>query len=141
MSDVNDAAEVANWVKICRSGCISNNEQHAARPRRKIALLRTAGGKDVHKDAPGYDLTFKIETKDGKQFTQTAKCYPDRYTYTCPIKAEADTAKDFYVTRAGDHALTIRDRAGKLAAFFRTKLGTDDRLFKLEASAASACTF
>jgi hypothetical protein len=108
---------------------------------RKIALLRAAGGKDVHKDAPGYDLTFKIETTDGRHFTQTAKCYPDRYTYTCPVKAETDTAKDFYVTRAGDNALTIRDRAGKLADFFGAKLGTDDRLFRLEASAAAACTF
>lgn len=108
---------------------------------RKIALLRAAGGKDVHKDAPGYDLTFKIETTDGKQFTQTAKCYPDRYTYTCPVKAETDTAKDFYVTRAGDNALTVRDRGGKLAAFFGTTLSKDDRLFRLEASAASACEF
>ena len=97
--------------------------------------------KDVHKDAPGYDLTFKIETKDGKQFSQNAKCYPDRYTYTCPVKAEADTAKDFYVTRAGDNALTIRDRAGKLTDFFGVKLGNDDRLFRLEASAPAACTF
>lgn len=116
-------------------------KQNPQQTVRKIALLRAAGGKDVHKDAPGYDLTFKIETKDGKQFSQNAKCYPDRYTYTCPVKAEADTAKDFYVTRAGDNALTIRDRAGKLTDFFGVKLGKDDRLFRLEASAPAACTF
>ncbi len=117
---------------------LQKNPQQAVR---KIALLRAAGGKDVHKDAPGYDLTFRIETRDGKKFTQTAKCYPDRYAYTCPIKAEADTAKDFYITRAGDKALTIRDRSGKFSAFFGTTLGNDDRLFKLEASAAAACEF
>lgn len=106
---------------------------------RRIAMLKAAGGKEVHKDAPGYDLTFNIETKDGKKFTQIAKCYPDRYAYTCPVIAEADTQKDFYVTRAGENAITIRDRAGKFTTFFKTKLGSDDRLFKLEASAASAC--
>lgn len=108
---------------------------------RKIAMLKAAGGKEVHKDAPGYDLTFKIETKDGKKFTQSAKCYPDRYTYTCPVIAEADTQKDFYVTRAGENAITIRDRAGKFTTFFKTKLGSDDRLFKLESAAASVCEF
>jgi hypothetical protein len=108
---------------------------------RKIAMLKAAGGKDIHKDAPGYDLTFRIETKDGKKFTQVAKCYPDRYAYTCPVIAEADTQKDFYVTRAGENAVTIRDRAGKFSTFFNTKLGNDDRLFKLEAAAASACEF
>lgn len=106
---------------------------------RKISLLKVAGGKDVHKDAPGYDLTFRIETKDGKKFTQSAKCYPDRYAYTCPVKAEIDTAKDFYVTRAGENALMIRDRSGKLKDFFGAKLGNDDRLFKLETASASAC--
>lgn len=115
--------------------------KHPQQTVRKIALLRAAGGKDVHKDAPGYDLTFRIETKDGKRFTQTAKCYPDRYAHTCPVKAKTDTAKDFYVTRAGDEALTIRDRAGMLADFLGATLGKDDRLFRLEASAASACEF
>lgn len=108
---------------------------------RKISLFKAAGGKDVHKDAPGYDLTFRIETKDGKTFTQSAKCYPDRYAYTCPVKAEIDTAKDFYITRAGDNALMIRDRAGKLNDFFGAKLGTDDRLFRLETTAPTACAF
>ena len=108
---------------------------------RRIAMLKAAGGKDVHKDAPGYDLTFKIETRDGKKFTQVAKCYPDRYAYTCPVIAEADTQKDFYVTRAGENAITIRDRAGKFSTFFKTELGKDDRLFKLESSAASFCEF
>lgn len=116
-------------------------KRHPQQAVKRIALLKAAGGKDVHKDAPGYDLTFRIETKDGKKFSQTAKCYPDRYAYTCPVKAEADTAKDFYVTRAGDNALMIRDRAGKLAEFFGAKLGSDDRLFKLEANAPSACEF
>lgn len=117
---------------------LKKNPQQAVR---KIAMVKPAGGKDVHKDAPGYDLTFRIETKDGKKFTQSAKCYPDRYAYTCPVVAEADTVKDFYVTRAGDNAITIRDRQGKFSTFFKTKLGSDDRIFKLEASAVSACEF
>lgn len=116
-------------------------KKHPQQTVRRIALLKAAGGKDVHKDAPGYDLTFRVETKDGKKFTQTAKCYPDRYAYTCPVKAEHDTAKDFYIARSGENALTIRDRAGKLSEFFGAKLGSDDRVFKLNASPAPACTF
>lgn len=106
---------------------------------RKIALLKAEGGKDVHKDAPGYDLTFRIETTDGKTFSQSAKCYPDRYAYTCPAKAEFDTVRDFYITRAGDDALMIRDSKGKLSEFFGAKLGSDDRLFRLSASNTAAC--
>ncbi|HRF09317.1 MAG TPA: hypothetical protein PL193_11855 [Xanthobacteraceae bacterium] len=131
-----ETQEAVCYSRIYDDAHLKKNPQQTVR---KIALLRAAGGKDVHKDAPGYDLTFRIETKDGKQFTQTAKCYPDRYTYTCPVKAEIDTAKDFYVTRAGDNALTIRDRAGKFTDFFGVKLGKDDRLFRLEASAPAAC--
>jgi len=114
-------------------------KKHPRQTVRRIAVLKAAGGKDVHKDAPGYDLAFRIETRDGRKFTQTAKCYPDRYAYTCPVKADHDTAKDFYITRAGDDALMIRDRAGKLSDFFGAKLGDDDRIFRLNASAASAC--
>ena len=43
------------------------------------------------------------------------------------------------MTRAGDTALMIRDRAGKLSDFFGVKLGDDDRMFRLNASAPSAC--
>lgn len=108
---------------------------------RRIALLKAAGGKEKHPDAPGYDLTFRIETKDGKKLTQTSKCYPDTYAYTCPVKPELDTQKDFYVTRAGDNALMLRDRHGKLGDFFGTKLGSDDRMFRLDAAPEAACAF
>ncbi len=130
--------EAACFTRTYDDAHLKQNPQQKVR---RIAMLKAAGGKDVHKDAPGYDLTFRIETRDGKKFSQTAKCFPDRYTYTCPVKAEDDTAKDFYVTRAGDNAITIRDRRGKLASFFNTRLGEDDRLFKLEASAENSCTF
>lgn len=128
--------EAACYSRSYDDAHLKKNPQQTVK---RIALLKPTGGKDVHKDAPGYDLAFRIETRDGRKFTQTAKCYPDRYAYTCPVKAEHDTAKDFYVTRAGDTALMIRDRAGKLSDFFGTKLGTDDRTFRLNASAASAC--
>lgn len=130
--------EASCYSRTYNDAHLKKNPQQTVR---RIAMLKAAGGKDVHKDAPGYDLTFRIETTDGKKFSQTAKCYPDRYAYTCPVKAEIDTAKDFYVTRAGDNALMIRDRAGKLSEFFGAKLGSDDRLFRLNADATSACQF
>jgi hypothetical protein len=113
-----------------------------ANPRqqvRHITMLRKAGGKDVHSDAPGYNLTFSVELRDGKRYTQTSKCYPENYAYHCPVKAEHDTAKDFYITRAGDEHIMIRDRNGKLSEFFGTKLGTGDRIFKLEKHDARGC--
>jgi hypothetical protein len=113
-----------------------------ANPRqqvRHVTMLRKAGGKDTHKDAPGYDLTFSVELRDGKRYTQTSKCYPESYAYHCPVKAEHDTAKDFYITRAGDDHIMIRDRNGKLSDFFGTKLGTGDRIFRLQKQDARAC--
>lgn len=133
----------ANENAVCYSR--TYDDKHLARnPKqtvRRIALLKAVGGKDKHPDAPGYDLTFRVETKDGRKFEKTAKCYPDTYAYTCPADADFDTIKDIYLTRAGDDALNIRDRRGKLGGFFGVKLGDDDRLFRLHASKPADCDF
>jgi hypothetical protein len=107
---------------------------------KRIAMLKAGPKKGPDEDS-GYDLRFQIELKNGKKFTQNAKCYAEDYAYGCPAKAEADTQRDFYVTRAGEDALSIRDRRGRLGEFFGTALGADDRLFRLNAAAASACEF
>ncbi len=43
--------------------------------------------------------------------------------------------------RAGGNDIMLRDRRGRLSDLFMAKLGTDDRIFKLSAQPASACTF
>jgi hypothetical protein len=106
---------------------------------RHITMLRKTGGKDVHPDAPGYDLTFSVELRNGNRYTQTSKCYPESYAYHCPVKAEHDTSKDFSITRAGNEHIMIRDRNGKLSDFFGTKLGPGDRIFKLHKAEPRAC--
>ena len=45
----------------------------------------------------------------------------------------------FYLTRAGDDGMMLRDKRGLLGKAFKTSLGSDDRMFKLKASPAEAC--
>ena len=51
-----------------------------------------------------------------------------------------DTTKSFYLTRTADGAM-LRDRKGNLAALLKGKLGSDDRMFRLNAAPESACNF
>ena len=50
-----------------------------------------------------------------------------------------DTVEDFYLTRAGDKDVMLRDKRARLEKLFGAALGTDDRTFRLSASPASAC--
>ena len=52
-----------------------------------------------------------------------------------------DTDRSFYLTRAGENDAMLRDKHGLLDKVFKTKLGSDDRMFKLKASPAEACRF
>ena len=51
-----------------------------------------------------------------------------------------DTQRSFYLTRAGDGVM-LRDRKGSLGALFKTRLGNDDRMFRLNVAPARACEF
>lgn len=128
--------------EICFSR--SYNTAHmAAHPKqtvKRIAVLKTKASK-LSDDYPAYKLSFLIELRDGKRIEKKTDCSPDNYAYTCTHDPQMDTQRDFYLTRAGDNEVMLRDKRGVLSKLFDTELGADDRLFKLRASPAADCSF
>jgi hypothetical protein len=121
------------------------DDAHLARnPRqtvRRIAIVKAkaTGSDDV--EAPTYRLTFRIETRDGRRFEQSASCSPDSYAYACSPSEPVDDWRDFHLTRAGADHVMLRDRRGSLAKLLKARLSADDRTFRLETAPASACAF
>jgi hypothetical protein len=127
-------------VCFSRSYDDAHLRKHARQSVRRIAVLKPDGGKPLH-DANIYQLTFRIELTDGRKFEKKTTCQPNNYAYGCTLDPKLDEQQDFYLTRAGAEAIMLRDRKGKLADLFGAKLADDDRLFRLQASPAAACTF
>lgn len=115
----------------------------AAHPKqtvKRIAVLKTRESK-LSDDYPAYRLSFLVELRDGKRIEKKTDCSPDNYAYTCTHDPQLDTQRDFYLTRAGDSEVMLRDKRGVLARLFGARLGDGDRLFKLRASSAADCRF
>jgi hypothetical protein len=127
-------------VCFSRSYDDAHLRKHARQSVRRIAVLKPDGGKPLH-DANIYQLTFRIELTDGRKFEKKTTCQPNNYAYGCTLDPKLDEQQDFYLTRAGSETIMLRDRKGKLADLFGAKLADDDRLFRLQASPAAACTF
>ena len=68
-------------------------------------------------------------------------CQPSKYAYGCTHDPKMDMAEDFYLTRAGDKDIMLRDKRARLNDLFDIKLGADDKTFRLSSSPASACQF
>lgn len=111
---------------------------HPQQAVKRIAVFKAAGGKPH--EPPQYNLSFRVELKNGRKFEGRTNCWPEDYTYACTHNAELDTQRSFYLTRAGD-SMMLRDRKGSLGALFKTKLGNDDRMFRLNPAPAAACEF
>jgi len=88
-----------------------------------------------------YELTFSIELKNGRKLTRKTTCQPSKYAYGCTHDPAYDMQEDFYLTRAGDKEIMLRDKRARLEKLFDAALGTDDRIFRLSASPADACRF
>jgi len=115
----------------------------AAHPKQRVKRLAVLRSKES-KSEPGavvYTLTFRIATRDGKTFEKQTTCAPDNYAFACTINKEMDVQRDFYLTRAADNDVLLRDRHGMLQRLFDTRLGTDDRVFRLKTEPAEACRF
>jgi hypothetical protein len=113
----------------------------AAHPKqmvKRIAVMKTMSSKkdpnQIH-----YELDFALETKDGKKFSRKVNCIGDRYAFGCQPDEQSDMDTHFYLTRAGEQEMMLRDRRGLLGKAFKTSLGSDDRMFKMKASPAEAC--
>lgn len=111
---------------------------HPQQTVKRIAVLKSAGGKPH--EPPQYNLAFRVELKNGRKFEGRTNCRPDEYSYACTHDAEHDTQRSFYLTRAGDGVM-LRDRKGSLGALFKTRLGNDDRMFRLNVAPAASCEF
>ena len=129
-----------NAVCFTRSYDAAHLSKHPKQTVKRIAVLKTKGDKRAEDDFPFYNLVFRVELKDGKRAEKTTQCSADQYAFACTHNAEADTQRDFYLTRAGKDHLMLRDRRGAMNKMFDdVTLGTDDRIFKLEQAAAGAC--
>lgn len=125
---------------LSRSYDAAHLKSHPQQTVKRIAVLKTRESKTDPADTV-YKLTFRIETKDGKKFEKDTTCAPDNYAFGCTINMEMDTQRDFYLTRAADNDVMLRDRHGLLAKLFDAKLGTDDRIFRLRPAPEAACRF
>ncbi|HWV51473.1 hypothetical protein [Pseudorhodoplanes sp.] len=128
-------------VCFSRSYDAAHLKAHPQQTVRRISVLKAKGEKPEDGEFPAYKLVFRVELKNGKVLKQTTTCAPDQYAYACTHNIDADTARDFYLTRAGKDHVMLRDRRGAMNKLFGATLGSDDRAFKLQESPAEACTF
>jgi hypothetical protein len=112
--------------------------KHPQQAVRRIAVTkpRRAAGDD--RDPVSPELIFRVQLKNGQRFEGKSFCAPESYAYACPAK-ESDL--EFHLLRAGDDHITVRDRRSALPALFKTRLGADDKSFRLRAAPAEACAF
>ena len=115
--------------------------RHPQQTVRRIAVFKAAGSKPVFEETSTYELTFRIERKDGQKFEKKTTCSAEKYAYACTHDPKMDTQQDFFLTRAGNDQVMLRDRRGRLNDMFGVRLGTDDRMFRLPTALASACEF
>jgi hypothetical protein len=108
---------------------------------RRIAILKAAGARPEDATWPRYELTFRVELTDGRKIEKKADCTPDDYAYRCTVPAGNDTERSFTLTRAGDGYVMLRDGHDALGALFGARLGSDDRIFRMQALAPAACAF
>lgn len=127
---------------FARSYDAAHLASHPRQQVRRIAVLKPKEEPRKPEDNyPSYKLTFKIERRDGKVFEKTAECSPDNYLYACTSEADANGSREFYLSRAGENDIMLRDPRRVMEALFDANLGTDDKNFRLTQSDDGACRF
>ena len=127
-------------VCFSRSYDAAHLAKHPRQTVKRIGVLKPRGGKMLP-NTYLYELTFSIELKNGRKLTRKTTCQPSKYAYGCTHDPAYDMQEDFYLTRAGDKEIMLRDKRARLEKLFDAALGTDDRIFRLSASPADACRF
>jgi hypothetical protein len=128
-------------VCFSRSYDAAHLKAHPQQTVRRIAVLKVKSERPGDGEFPAYKLMFRAELKNGKTVEKATTCAPDQYAYACTHNMDADTARDFYLTRAGNDHVMLRDRRGAMNKLFGTTLGSDDRIFRLQQSPPETCTF
>jgi hypothetical protein len=116
----------------------------AAHPQqmvRRAAVLKDHGVRTEDAGFPRFRLTFRVELRDGRKAERVAECAADNYALSCSVAGDPEVQEAFHLTRAREQGMMLRDRRGKLPKFFKARLGTDDRLFKLQADVPGGCDF
>ena len=111
-----------------------------ARIRRRASGIASAADRQAHRRVQGRDggtappaaiqSGVPRRAEERTQARGQDQLLARGYTYACTHDAELDTQRSFYLTRAGGDVM-LRDRRGSLGALFKSRLGTDDRMFKL----------
>jgi hypothetical protein len=128
-------------VCFARSYDAAHLARHPKQKVRRFAVLKAADARADNPDWPSYELTFRIETRDGKRYEKKTNCSVDNYAFACTHDPQLEMQRDFYFTRAGADAIMLRDRRGTLEELFDASLGSDDQLFRLHDSPPGACNF
>jgi hypothetical protein len=128
-------------VCFSRSYDAAHLAKHPQQTMRRMAVLKVKGEKPAAGEFPSYDLIFRAELKNGKKVEKKTSCSADQYAFACTHDVAMDTARDFYLTRAGKDHVMLRDRRGAMSKMFGVPLGSDDRIFRLQQGDPSACTF
>lgn len=113
---------------------------HRGQTVKRIAVFKSANFK-LQSDYPAYELTFRIELKNGTRYEKKTSCAPDNYAYACTHDLKYEEQREFYLSRAGDNHIMLRDKRGWLSKMFEIELGANDKLFKLQAAPAVVCEF
>jgi hypothetical protein len=106
--------------------------KHPQQTVRAISVYKAKGERPRPGEFQSYNLTFRVELKNGRKFEKKTTCFADQYAFACTHDPDLDTVRDYYLTRAPDDKVMLRDRRGRLEKLFDTKLGSDDRIFRLE---------
>lgn len=115
--------------------------KHPRQTVRRIAVRKAAGKRLDPGEFPSYELTFRIELKSGGHFERKIACHAEQYAFLCTNDTATDGPREFFLSRAGDGHVMLRDRRGVMQTMFDTTLGSDDRLFRLEQASDGACNF
>lgn len=132
---------LANKDPVCfsRSYDAAHLAKHPQQTVKRIAVLKRSG--KPQPDAFYYELTFRVELKNGRKYAKKTTCGRSKYALGCTHDPKYDTSEDFYLTRAGDKDILLRDKRARLEKLFGVAFGTDDRIFRLSASPANTCQF
>ena len=116
--------------------------KHPHQTVKRIAVLKAQGAKPVFDETANLRTDVPDRTQGRPEVREEDDVLCRRNTpMPAPTIRRWTRQQDFFLTRDGEGRIMLRDRRGRLSDMFAAKLGTDDRMFRLQAGPASACEF
>src|SRR5262249_42895743 len=121
------------------------SQKVAAISLQMLELLDKGGDEEV-----SLRLKLSARLRDGKTASRVAICFASAYAFNCNAETSDEAASGegwaFYLQRAGDRGITIRDHfadaksdASSIGRLLHLPLGNDDRTFRLDERDDPAC--